>query len=67
MKIIVIIIFIEEWDFRNIFNLPDDIIRTRILINNNINSMLERELPHGLSNTKYADSGTVISLDKFRR
>lgn len=38
MKIIVIIIFIEEWDFRNIFNLPDDIIRTRILINNNINS-----------------------------
>jgi len=46
-------------DFGDI-NTPED-------INNNINSMLERELPHGLSNTKYADSGTVISLDKFRR
>jgi len=33
-------------------------------INNNLNAMLERELPQS---EKYVDSSTVISLDKFRR
>jgi len=35
-------------------------------ITDNINSMLERELPQ-TEPTKYIDSNTVISLDKFRR
>ena len=36
-------------------------------INSTINALLEQELPQSISNNNYADTNTVISLDKFRR